>query len=104
MWFVFYWQFFKKASINVDNQHQSDKISNPSKSLPAGRQEPRSVLINALMVSLPVAYLVQGIVLFDVSPIYFNIFLFLAFAAYKFSPYGESPAGGQNLNQTKKIN
>lgn len=38
----------------------------------------------ALFFAFPLAYLVQGLVLFDVSPIYLNIFLFLAFATYKF--------------------
>jgi O-antigen ligase len=37
----------------------------------------------AFLISLPVAYLVQGIVLFDVLSTYIQIFLFLAFAAYK---------------------
>ncbi len=67
MWVIFYWGFFKKKMtlISVD-KHQS-------------------VVTNALIFALPVAYLVQGIVLFDVLPIYINIFLFLAFASYKLS-------------------
>lgn len=44
-----------------------------------------SVFQKALMFALPVAYLVQGLVLFDVLPIHLNLFLFLAFATYKFS-------------------
>ena len=43
-----------------------------------------SPLESALIFALPIAYLVQGIVLFDVLPIYMNVFLFLAFAAYRF--------------------
>ena len=42
------------------------------------------VLQGALLFSLPIAYLIQGLVLFDVLPIYINLFLFLAFAAYTF--------------------
>jgi len=86
VWFVFYWQFFKtrirtdKERINTDNPYKSDKISiNPRL-----ENQHQSALQSALLFALPIAYLVQGIVLFDVSPIYFNIFLFLAFAAYKF--------------------
>ncbi len=36
----------------------------------------------ALMIALPVAYLVQGVAIFDVLPMYLNLFLFLAFAGY----------------------
>jgi hypothetical protein len=39
---------------------------------------------SALIFALPIAYLVQGLVLFEVLPIYINLFLFLAFAAHKF--------------------
>lgn len=38
----------------------------------------------ALLAAVPVGYLIQGIALFDVLPIYINVFLFLAFAAYLF--------------------
>jgi O-antigen ligase len=59
MFFVYYWQFFRRG-----------------RSFPA--------IQGALIFSIPVAYLVQGIVLFDVLPIYINLFLVMAFAAYKF--------------------
>ncbi len=36
---------------------------------------------------MPVAYLIQGLVLFDVLPTYINIFFFLAFAAYLFNQH-----------------
>jgi len=62
---VFYLRFFKSALIGK-NQHQS-------------------VVPNALIFAMPVAYLVQGVVIFDVLPIYLNLFLFLAFANYGFS-------------------
>lgn len=39
---------------------------------------------DALVLALTVAYLFQGIVIFDVLPIYLNLFLFLAFANHKF--------------------
>ncbi len=39
-----------------------------------------------LLAALPTAYLVQALVLFDVLPIYLNIFLFLALANFMFEP------------------
>jgi len=59
---VFYWQLFKRR----DDQRR------------------QSALQNALIFAIPVAYLVQGIVLFDVLPTYLNVFSVLAFASYKF--------------------
>ncbi len=41
-------------------------------------------LTRAAMLGLPLGYLVQGLVLFDVLPIYMNLFLFLGFAFYYF--------------------
>lgn len=38
----------------------------------------------AVVFALPIAYLVQGLVIFDVLPIYLNLFLFLAFSVHKF--------------------
>lgn len=40
----------------------------------------------ALFFALPAAYLVQGLVLFDVSVTYLSLFTILAFSLYKFSP------------------
>lgn len=42
----------------------------------------RSPVVNALMMVLPLGYLVQGIAIFDVLPMYINLFLFFAFAYY----------------------
>ena len=41
----------------------------------------------ALLFSLPVAYLVQGLALFDVLPIYINLFFFLAFGRSIFKSF-----------------
>lgn len=41
------------------------------------------LITSALFLALPVAYLVQGLVLFDVSATYIPLFAFLSFAAYK---------------------
>lgn len=65
---AYYYQFFKK-------------------SLVVGRE---SLVSNALLFSLPIAYLVQGLVLFDVLPIYINLFLFLAFSNFIFNKKYES--------------
>jgi O-antigen ligase len=62
MFFMFYWEFFK-------NVHKNDS----------------SKLQKVLMVGLPIAYLGQGIAIFDVFPMYLCLFIFLAFAAYYFS-------------------
>lgn len=42
------------------------------------------ILEHALILAVPVAYLVQGIAIFDVLPMYINLFLFAAFAYYYF--------------------
>ncbi|MDI6820681.1 MAG: O-antigen ligase family protein [Patescibacteria group bacterium] len=39
----------------------------------------------SLIFAIPFAYLVQGIVLFDILPTYLNLFLFLAFANFHFT-------------------
>lgn len=43
------------------------------------------VMEDALLFALPLSYLVQGLVLFDVSIIYLNLFVFFALATYKLS-------------------
>ena len=66
---VYYWQFFKSNC----NKNQLSVISY------------KSLVGKALLFALPIAYLVQGLVLFDVLTIYINLFLFLAFANWKFT-------------------
>ena len=65
---VFYWQLLSKTRINaeINISHQSS-------------------VSNALLIALPIAYLIQGLVLFETLPLYLNLFLFLAFANYKFN-------------------
>ncbi len=41
-------------------------------------------IIGGLFLALPVAYLVQGVAIFDVLPMYLSLFLFLAFSYYYF--------------------
>jgi len=42
----------------------------------------RPLIKNALMIFMPTAYFVQSLVLFDVLPIFLNLFLFLAYAVH----------------------
>ncbi len=61
---VFFWQLLRSAASTLSG-------SAPS-------------FARALLFGLSIAYLVQGLVLFDVLVIYINVFTFLAFAAYLF--------------------
>lgn len=53
---------------------------------PPGGNFPFSPAAAGILFALPVAYLVQGIVLFDILPISLNLFLFFAFAVHFFLP------------------
>lgn len=80
---VYYWQFFTKMQANAENSLTGGaEQRGKDKSLLAINY--KSLVGNALLFALPIAYLVQGLVLFDVLPIYINLFLFLAFANWKF--------------------
>ena len=57
---VFYWQFIKSQITNY-----------------------QSLITNALLFTFPVAYLIQGIVLFEILPLYLLLFFFLALSNYK---------------------
>lgn len=65
---VFYVQFFKS--------NLKEKISEQGGG--------KSYILRFMLFSVPIAYLVQGLVLFEVLVIYINLFLFLAFANFKF--------------------
>ena len=68
---VYYWQFFKTRIKNQFQEVRPPEINRQLKS--------------ALLFALPVAYFVQGLVLFDVLTTYINLFLFFAFAYYFFN-------------------
>lgn len=94
---IFYWQFFQKIHPStLDKAPLSKKITtshnNPAKPI-------QSTTLKAVIFALPVGYFVQGLFLFDVLPIYINLFLFLAFIVFKTNP----PLNWQeqNLNSTK---
>ena len=83
IWAVFYWYSLKLLISNnlqiIAQNFQQKRDSNKDVF------DSRGLLIQrALIFALPISYLVQGIVLFDILPIYINLFMFLAFATYKF--------------------
>lgn len=63
----------------------------------------KSVIQEALIFSLAVGYLVQGLAIFDVLPMYINLFLFFAFSFYYLyyvkSPNGDRTANSININK-----
>lgn len=58
---VFIWEFFKSHKNKVG-----------------------SVVLSGIVLAIPIAYLGQGIAIFDVFPMYLSLFLFLAFATHFF--------------------
>ncbi len=92
---TFYILLFKKSGVFI-RRPESEKSS--SKLLVTSHE---LLLENALLFALPLSYLVQGLVLFDVSIIYLNLFVFFAFAAHRLSkqeqvtrlPAGDVPKG-----------
>jgi hypothetical protein len=76
---VLYWQIFLAGRTE---ELKELKTKHPTRQVSAAFPE-LSPFVSALLIAVPVAYLVQGIVLFDVLVIYLNVFLFLAFATYK---------------------
>ncbi len=80
---VFFSQFFKRVKNNGEaaRNHSSGAAGHET-------SYPLSIIQQGLLLSMLVAYLVQGIALFDVLPTYINLMLFLAFANYQFKKYG----------------
>jgi O-antigen ligase len=56
----------------------------------SGEHHAAHALQNAFLLAMPIAYLVQGVAIFDVLPMYIPLFLFLAFASYYFKKPNES--------------
>jgi O-antigen ligase len=75
MFIVFYMQFFRMKLPWQKAEHQSGE-----------RMERFNLSPWAwgLMAVVPIGYLVQGLILFDVFPIYINLFFFLALASFLF--------------------
>ncbi|MDO8557208.1 MAG: O-antigen ligase family protein [Candidatus Jorgensenbacteria bacterium] len=69
---VFYWQFIRFSKKQFSLQGNSNRVSYVP------------ILERGLLSAILVAYLVQGLVLFDVYTIYINLYLLLAFSAFTF--------------------
>jgi O-antigen ligase len=77
IFFVFYWEYIKKVHKHIMGEENA--------------QHKTAINIrNGLIVAVPVAYLVQGVAIFDVLPMYISLFLFLGFGAYYFSIHNKS--------------
>lgn len=77
---IFYWQFFKKIHIQAPKKELNKKevVVNQN-----NLKLDRSLILKAVIFALPIGYFVQGLFLFDVLPIYINLFIFFAFAVFK---------------------
>ncbi len=73
IFFVFAWEFFSKKGEAV-------------------RAASSGIVERGLLLAMPVAYLVQGVAIFDVLPMYLCLFLFLGFAYYYFYERSEQHA------------
>lgn len=84
---IFIWEFLKKIA---PQEGRSEEIKN-SKMHGKQKEEEGSngVYIHAILIAVITAYLIQGLVLFDVLPIYINLFITLAFAGYQAGKYYE---------------
>jgi O-antigen ligase len=52
-------------------------------------------LVGGLVIAMPIAYLIQGVAIFDVLPMYLNLFLFLGFAYYYFYVHNQAANANQ---------
>jgi O-antigen ligase len=73
IFFVFAWEFFRTH-----------------------RRKAASIVLAGIVIAIPVAYLGQGIAIFDVFPMYLCLFLFLAFATFYFEKGHAEISGGEN--------
>ncbi len=69
MFGVVAWLFFRRRGPNEESSSHSNTLE------------------RGLVLALPVAYLVQGVAIFDVLPMYINLFLFMAFAYHYFQAH-----------------
>lgn len=83
---VFFWQLFRNRRQTATNSQTRGKPGRARKTLVA---DYKSTITQGLLIAVIVAYLVQGIVLFDTFPIHLNLFLILAFACNRFQTQNE---------------
>jgi O-antigen ligase len=74
MFATFYYEFFRRRRNAVPQNGAGKDVKSIAYSLGRG-----------FMFAVPIAYLVQGVAIFDVLPMYICLFVFLAFAQYYFS-------------------
>lgn len=79
MFAVFFWQLWKNLLSRREHDSSKELRAHPNR---FGIHE--SVLLRGLLLVVLVAYLVQGLVLFDVLPIFLNVIIILAFATVLF--------------------
>ncbi len=75
IFFVIFWEFFRRRDLHKRGEHAN-----------------ASTVLKGAILALPVAYLVQGLAIFDVFPMYINLFLFFGFATYYFSAHAHQKA------------
>ena len=71
MFVAFYIEFFRRRKSKAENG------TSPEGTL-------THTLTNGFLFAMPIAYLVQGIAIFDVLPMYISLFMFLAFSNFYF--------------------
>lgn len=72
---AYYYQFTKKWIVHKIYHVKKAEVL---------EQRSRSLVLEGIMFVLLIAYLVQGLVLFDIFVTYLNLFLFFAFSVYQF--------------------
>jgi len=70
IFFIIFWEFFRRRQLHKRGEYGAGLT-----------------ILRGMILALPVAYLVQGVAIFDVFPMYINLFIFFAFAAYYFSAH-----------------
>ncbi len=83
--FVAYYVQFVKRNKELDALQEKNKS-----------ERNKRIFERGLFFALPIAYLMQGVVLFDILPTYINLFLFLSFAVWKFQL-----SSGEQVKRTK---
>jgi O-antigen ligase len=69
IFFLIFWEFFRRKQLHARSGEHSTAVT----------------IIKGMILAMPIAYLIQGVAIFDVFPMYINLFLFFAFATYYFS-------------------
>ncbi len=82
---VIFWQFIRKRSGSAESAQLTAGKRGGNVGAQAGGASFGRAAEMALVLALPVGYLVQGLAIFDVFPVYINTFLFFAFCHYYFS-------------------